>query len=440
MRPLKRSKTGIEAEFHIIDSQGKISNRAPEIISELKADRDIHVTKEIGKNMIEFGCYPDVPEYNPTMHLVQSIAKAEAVCENKELHLYPFATYPGRFKAEFSEGSGYDLKKQIFGPRAETLCRATGFHHHYTLPKGVFDEQTKFLKLMHRSKLERSMVASYNLEIAADPALTLFAQSSPFIQGSYLAKDSRIVSYRGGKKLRYMDGAYAKLQQIGALPPYKQTVTDLLSSLSRRINRWRDEIRKVDPTIIFEELYPYSLDIGWHPVKINKHGTLEQRGMDINYMSNVVAITVMLKYVLRKLQREFVEVIPADFAIQEPFKIENSIMYIPPHTYVRNNLQLWSAYEGYERKEMHNYAKRFFSLARNLTPKSYASIIKPLRDMIENKESQSDAILKYAKKKGYMENDKIGNADAAELALHFAKTFPKDLAKTRERLQKVASL
>jgi len=441
-RPLKRSKTGIEAEFHLIDEKGRISNTAKDIISAVqRKHKDVHITKEIGQNMIEFGCYPDVHEYNPTMHLIDSIKKAHAICRKKDVMIYPYATYPGRFEPKFSEGEGYDIKKKIFGyPRIKDACRAVGFHHHYTLPKGVFDSKDKVLKLMRRSKLERSMVASYNVEIAADPALTLFAQSSPFYQGKMLAKDSRIVIYRGGRKLKYMDGLYAKLQQIGALPPYKQTVTDLLSSMTRRIKRWKDEIKRVDPTIIFEELYPYSLDIGWHPVKINKHGTLEQRGMDINMMSNTVAITVLLKFCLKKLQREFIEVVPADFAIDEPFKLENGILYIPPHTHVRNNLQLWSAYLGYNHDEMHKYAKSFFKFAKSNTPSSYNEILKPLQDMIDNKQSASDAILKHARKKGYLDKKGITDDDAAEMALHYAEEFPKDLEKTHKALEKVANL
>jgi carboxylate-amine ligase len=441
-RPLKRSKTGIEAEFHIIDDKGRISNRAHKVISAIKdTHKNIDVSKEVGMNMIEFGCYPDVPAVNPTIDLIDSIQKSMDICREEGLKLYPFATYPGKFQPRFSRGQQYDIKKKIFGyPKMENAARATGFHHHYSLPKGVFDANEKLLKLMRKSKLERSMMASYNFEIAADPALTLYAQSSPLFEGQYLAKDSRTLIYRGGKKLKYMDGVYAKLQQIGGLPPYKQTVTDLLISLSKRWMRWEKEVRRADPSVDFNVLYPFKLDIGWHPVKINKHGTLEQRGMDINYMSVVVAITVMLKYCLKKIQRDFIEVIPADFAIEEAFKLEGNVLYIPPHTYVRNHLQLWSAYNGYERAEMHNYAKRLFSFTRSVTPRSYYRIIRPVYDMIESRKSVSDRILAYAKKKGYVADGRIGNTDASMLASYYADTFPKDIEKTREALLRVASL
>ncbi|MBU1703886.1 MAG: hypothetical protein KJ922_00820, partial [Nanoarchaeota archaeon] len=360
---LKRSMTGQEAEFHMLDNKGKVSDRAHEVIQELLSKYpDMPVTKEIGQNMIEFGCYPDIKTYNPALNMIDSIQKAQQVCVEKGLTLFPFATYPGKFEPKIQEGEGYLIKQKIFGEdKVKVTCRVTGYHNHYTLPKGVFDDKKKEIRMLKKSKLKRTMVSSYNFEIAADPALTLFTQCSPFYEGQNLAKDSRMLVYRGGKKLKYMDGVYSRLQQIGGLPPYKQTGTDIFSSLNKRWERWEREVKRVSPQTDFDKLYPHKLDIGWNPVKLNKHGTLEQRGMDVNFLSILIGVGVLLKFSLKTIQREFVEVLPADFAIEEAFKIENGMLYIPPHSYVRNKLQYWSAYKGYGNKEMYNYAKRFFN-------------------------------------------------------------------------------
>ncbi|MBR9690633.1 hypothetical protein GOV08_03025 [Candidatus Woesearchaeota archaeon] len=436
-RPLKKSKTGMETEFHIINEKGKISNNAEKIISDLKKyDKSIEVVKEVGKNLIEFGCYPDVATYNPTLHMIQSLQYAVEVAEKKGLLFYPFATYPGKFKPKLSKGSGYHIKQKIFGDkRVDISCRVAGFHHHYDLPKGVFDSEKKEFKVLKKSKLGRSLVSSYNFEIAADPAITLFTQSSPFYQGKYLAKDSRMVVYRGGAKLRYKEGLYSNYQQLGALPPYKHTSTDLLSSLHKRWNRWEKEMKKVTPHLDFNKVYPNKLDISWNPIKINKHGTLEQRGMDVNFLSILVAVTVLLKFSLKKIQRGFIEVIPTDFGIEEPFKLESNILYVPPHTYVRNKLQKWSAYKGYSQKEMYGYAKAFFNFAKSTTPVRYKKIIRPVFDMLSSQKSTSDRILDYTKYKGYLVDNKISNKDASELALYYANKFPKDLDETQKKLE-----
>lgn len=439
---LKKSKTGMETEFHVLDSKGRVSMSAHELIAGIKSRHSyVDVVKEAGRNMIEFGCYPDVAAYNPSLNMIDSIMKANDVAEEMGLALYPFSTYPGKFVPELSEGKTYEIKRKILGDeKIRHACRVTGFHHHYSLPKGVFDANAKEIRLMKKSKLERSMVSSYNFEIAADPLLALFAQSSPFYQGRLLGKDARIIVYRGGKKLGNMEGVYARMQQIGGLPPYKQTATDLLESLKKRRARWRMEYKKAFPKGDFDKAYTNKMDIGWHPVKLNKHGTLEQRGMDINFMSTLIAITAILKYCLKKIQHEFLEVVPADFGIEEAFKLENGILYIPPHTYVRNRLQKLSAYNGYESKELQRIACRFLNFAKSNLPKRYVRIVRPILDMAESGKSMSDRIIQYAKYKGYLDNGKISNQDAAELALYYARLMNKDLEKSREELEKVAML
>ncbi|MFC1769316.1 hypothetical protein ACFLZX_06160 [Nanoarchaeota archaeon] len=440
--PLKRSKTGMEAEFHILDNNGRISSRADDLIKDLKGLKEnIDVVKEIGKNMIEFGCYPDVHTYNPALDLIDSLEKTNQLCLDKGLWIYPFGTYPGKFEPHVRNEDKYQIKKSIFGPeRIKISCRVTGFHHHYSLPKGVFDTRLKMLKIMRKSKLKRTMVSSYNFEIAADPALTLFTQSSPFYQGKYLGKDSRVIVYRGGKKLNYLEGLYAGLQQMGGLPPYKHTETDLLISLHKRWLRWEREVKKKIPNVDLDKIYPYKLDITWSPVKINKLGTLEQRGMDVNFMSVMVAVTVMLKFCLKRIQRDFLEVMPADFAIDEPFKFEDGILYVPPQSYVRNKLQMESAYDGYESKDMALYAKKFFKFAKSVTPSRYYKVIRPIYDMVDTKRSMSDRILSYAKYKKFLHKNTINNPDAGELALYYSRHFSKDLQMTKKRLEAVSLL
>ncbi len=438
-KALKKSKTGLEIEYHLLNKDGTISNQGHNLIKDLKENGDKHVTKEIGKNMVEFGCYPSVATYNPVIDMISSIQTAVEIAQKKDLLFYPFATYPGKFTPKYSENPKYEIQKKIFGKdKMDVACRITGFHHHYTLPKSVFNEKTKSLRLLRKSKLSRSMISAYNFEIAIDPILTLFTQSSPFYQGKHLAKNSRMLVYRGGKKLKFMDGLYADHQQIGGLPPYKQTTMDLLASMRKRWQRWHKEIKKVAPDAKLDELYPNLLDITWNPVKINKHGTLEQRGMDANYMSIVAAITVMLKFCLKKIQSNFIEVLPTDFGIDDAFKLENGILYVPPHTYVRNKFQPASAYKGFANKELYDYAKRFADFAKSVTPKSYAKVIQPVFDMLEQKQSTSDKIITYAKRRHFLQEDNtISNEHAAELAVHYAEKLSKDLEETKKKLVRV---
>lgn len=436
-RELKLSTTGLEVELHLLKEDGSIETDKAALISKVKRkDSTIQIVKEIGTNLVEFGCYPGVETHHPLLDMMRSLQTAVDVYSDNDVLLYPFGTYPGRFTPKASAGSHYELKKTIFGQdRFLTTMRVAGFHHHFAFPKGVFDKKEKLLKLK-RGKLNRSLAGMYNFEIAADPALTLFAQSSPFYQGEHIGKDSRMLVYRGGKKL-YPPGVYSGMQQIGGLPAYKHTGTDIMSYLDRQQARWKREVLEADPKANFNKLYPYKMDIGWQPVKLNKHGTLEQRGMDVNLPSVITSITLLLKYTLRHIQREFIEVIPADHGIDSPFKIENGIMYIPPQSYVRTELQNYSAYEGFNNKDLLAYTKRFFTLGKALLPKEYYGLVKPLQQMIETKTSISDSLFSYAKRKGFVQDGSITNDDAKTLALYGADKFKTDLRLTRDALEKL---
>jgi len=440
-KPLKRPKTGLEVETHIIDNEGNISFEGLNIVEQVKAKYpEVDIVKECGKNMIELGCYPDVNTYNPALEMLRGLEKVIKVAKENNVKIYPFGTYPGKFETKFTPDitGQYGIKRKIFGREKFKLAtKAVGFHHHYTLPKGVFDYEKKDLKLLIDSKLKRSLLNNYNFEIAIDPILTLFAQSSPFFNGRLLGKDSRMLIYRGGRKLGY-DGLYSNYQQVGALPPYKQTETDLLSSIRRREQRWEKVVKKADKKANLKKMYKTKLDICWNPVKINKHGTLEQRGMDMNYMGVLLGISALIKFTLRKLQHDFIEVIPSDVGINEPFKIQHGVMFVPPHTYVRETLQRASAYEGWDNEELAEYAKKFYKFAKPLIRDFYYPLLERIEEMIEKRKSVSDEIISFAKRKKLLtKNNVISDKSARIIALHFSKKFEEDLRNTKKLLKEI---
>ena len=249
----------------------------------------------------------------------------------------------------------------------------------------------------------------------------------------------RVLKYRGGKKLNTMEAVYAQFQQFAGLPPYKQTLHDLLYSMKRRTIRWYKLIKQAAPKIDPKTIYPYPLDISWNPVKINKHGTLEHRGMDANFPSINLANMVLFKYAMRSIQRNFLKVLPTDVGIDNAFKQEKDMLYIPPHTVVRSKLQRASVFKGYEDKDLYKYAKRFMRFAKHQTPKKYQKLLKPIEDMIENKKSVSDKMVDYMKRRGNG-NNTISQKDAAELALHFSEKLKKDIADVEKNLSKLKAL
>jgi len=331
----------------------------------------------------------------------------------------------------------YKMKKGIFGKkRFDIAGRCIGFHCHYTLPWGVFDAKKLVLKRLINSKNKRSMVNSYNLLIAMDPALTTFTQSSPFYQGRFIGKDSRMILYRGGKNLRYPDGLYANYPSFGALQQYKHTGTDLIDYISNKFVKWKNTLAKFGFDVKTLSKYGSVLDTTWNPVKINAHGTLEQRGMDMNHPLLLLGASTMIKHILKKVQEDFIRIIPSDVGIAESFKLEGDTMHIPPDSYVRTILQRGSAYEGLDNKPIYDYCKRLLKLAQSLTQKEEMRFLEGFEQMIKEKKTVSDKILDEAKKRGYDKGAELPQKAAAEIALDQSKQLFKEIVLTRKMVEK----
>jgi len=429
---LKSLKFGVEFELFTLDEHGRMVNNAEKLIKRVKATAPhIEVIKECGMNMLEINSFPhtDIPDI-----MLKTLDDFELVlhCAEKEnLILYSYGTYPGSFSPKMSKDKGYKIKEQIFGKnRFPIAARCIGLHCHYSLPWGVFDPVKKVIKHLVNSKNKQSMVNTYNLFIAMDPALTTFAQSSPFYQGKFLGKDSRVIVYRGGDILKYPEGLYTNYQDLGMLQPYKVTGTDLLQIIRHRFDYWNSILKKVDINLKVFLKHGSILDTTWNPVKISSHGTIEHRGMDINHPRLIIALATIIEHVSRLVQEKFVQVLPSDIGLTEPFKKEGNVIYIPPHTHVRFNLQVKSAYKGLEDKDVYNYCKGLLKLGRSCIPKNRLPLIEPLEKMLKQKMTVSDIILKDAKRMGV---DKIiSNKQAAELALKHSKDLFKEIIMTKQ--------
>src|SRR3989338_1263931 len=176
----KGSLNGLEVEYHLIDSWGRVANTAEDIINTIKKKHPrVRVEKEIGRSIIEIGSLPDHLLHKSMADFCRNLEIVSTFCDKHELSVFPFATYPGNFQASWFGRERYYLQEAIFGKgRNELASMVTGYHYHYSLPKGVFNKQHKELQMQKRNKFRDTLVSTYNFEIASDPALTLLMQSS----------------------------------------------------------------------------------------------------------------------------------------------------------------------------------------------------------------------------------------------------------------------
>ena len=97
--PLKRSRSGYEIEFNIIDQNGDVSNDSKKIITECKKiNKEFPIEKEVGKNMVEITSLPFRKIQKTALYFLENIEVVENICLDNDLFLLPLGTYPGQFK------------------------------------------------------------------------------------------------------------------------------------------------------------------------------------------------------------------------------------------------------------------------------------------------------------------------------------------------------
>lgn len=433
----KYFKFGIELELFTLNDKGYMVHEGPRLISKFKKTYPkIDIKEECGKNMIEIGCKPDVFIPNIMREVIYTLNLLLEESQKEGFILYPFGTYPGTFSPEIYEDERYLAQQEIFGKeRFKIAARCAGLHCHYTLPWGVFDQVEKIVRFPIRSKHKQSMINIYNLFIAMDPVLVTFSQSSPFYQGAFIGKSSRVIMYRGGPPFNCPKGLFANFQKFGGLPSYIITGTDLLDTLQKRFSEWSDLLEKININVKNFLKHGSILTTVWNPVRLNAHGTTEQRSMDANLPSIILALALIIKFVAKHIQENFIQIVPSDIAVDSPFKSEKNIIYIPPQSHVRGELQTKAAFEGLQNDRIYTYCSEFLKLAKNLMPQNRHYFLIPLENMLKERETMSDKILKKANEFGMSTSQELSKDQAAQLALFFCEEFKKDLKLTMEKLE-----
>ena len=234
--------------------------------------------------------------------------------------------------------------------------------------------------------------------------------------------------------MKYEQGFYANYPEFGALPPYKLTHMDLLEIPLRQFDLWKKILNNIDVNITAFSKHGSVLDTNWGPVKVNAHGTMEQRGIDMNGPRITTAIATLVKHISRVVHEQYADVYPSEIGISEPFRMEDNTIHIPPHRYVRFRLQPKSAYVGLEDPEIHAYCSALLKLGKSFIPKAELPLIEPLEQMLVKRKTVSDEILDSAKKMGIDIAGRLTNEQAAILASNLSKDLFKEIILAKQSL------
>lgn len=433
--PLKKIRLGLEAEFLILNKNGKPSNKADLLIEKMKSKKNSFgagVKKECGKNEVEIASLPYHKVTDGSRSFLKDLKTLLYEADKEKLTLCPLGTFPGRFIPEMRI-KGYETANRLFGRKFVRAARVFGYHCHYALPRGVFDKEKMNIRKMVDSKVQKTLIDSYNFLIAADPALITFMQSSPFYQGYHFAKDTRAIMYRRDENIISKKNIPFKLKLDSppskTLPPYLTTITDF-THFSEKLYQKRIELYKDND---IKHNYKSILTPNWTPVKINPHGTLEQRGMDMNHLLNIMSVSYLIKSILRAIQQDYYKVKISERGIKRPFSIEKRTIHIPPHSHVRKNLQKYSVLQGLEDKNVVRYCKGIINLSEFFIKKRKRVLLDPLKKIIKDKRTISDEIIIEAKKLGHKDLKKrLPQEIASQIAINHSKRLFKEIVLAQE--------
>jgi len=427
----RTSMLGLENEMFVITPEGKLVNGANDILETLTGKLAKYVKPELSKGMIELTAeaYPSIREC--AVEFTENLADLVEASEKVGYRLLPLGDHPTRFFPSLQRSTWYNAIEQVIGTLgAKSEGKISGFHYHFTLPEGIIGKKTSMIKSVERSEARQIFLQQYNFMVAADPAALVFAQSSPIWNGVHFGKDCRVIVYRDMRVQhagQTLTGIHYYLPEFGALPNYEFTLQDLRVMAEQKKTSYLKILEQKDfPTNEIASVP--TLKFMWGPLRVNKIGTMEYRGPDMNFPVYLFSLSSLFKYALEAIEKNEYRVRPSDIGISEPFVLEGNKIYVPPHSTLKY-LERQSITRGLDSPELYKYAKALFDLVCKISGKGKSRNFKKLKEMLDTKKTLSDEILEMVKKNGYSLDEEIPEDMLSHIALYYADKLSKEAPK-----------
>ncbi len=317
-RPLGRS-IGMEQEFFLVEESGEPSVRADEFLercrerSEREGDgRAGCLAPEWVRGVVEVNTPPVRSLAGLEGKYAENVRLAVRSAREIGLRLYPLGTYPLPLEPAVREEPDYQVQVRTVGPeRFMDAGRCAGTHLHLGLPDGTVDAESGVSPGASEGA-RRELLDLYNLATALDPALIFLSRSCPFYEGLATGHAPRTVRYRGSEAFGW-DGVYRDLPEVGALRPYANSPAHLVEQQFDRYRAWLAAMERAGVDLgLFLESGGDLLRPAWNPVRLNRQGTLELRGMDSNLPELTFTAVEIVLSAAGRVVRENLAVTPDD--------------------------------------------------------------------------------------------------------------------------------
>ena len=331
-------RVGLEQEFFLVEESGLPSVRADEFLEACGDATERHGTcaacfaPEFVKGLVEVSTLPARSLAELEREYLDNLRLALSVARPLGLILYPLGAYPLPFEPAMRDGLDYEMQVRVVGhERFMHAGRCAGTHLHLELADGAVDPATGISAgAPERARMEA--LGLHNLATALDPALVFLTRSCPFYEGRATGLSPRTVHYRGAAAFGW-EGVYTKLPQVGGLLPYGETVEHLVRQQFDRHEAWLAAMDRAGvERRLFSEAGGDLLRPAWNPVRLNRQGTVELRGMDSNYPDITLTAAELVIAVANRVRRESLSVTPDDGV--RVFELDGDTLRVPGFEYL----------------------------------------------------------------------------------------------------------
>ena len=163
----------------------------------------------------------------------------------------------------------------------------------------------------------------------------------------------RIVHYRGSADFGW-EGVYTELPQVGALQPYAEDAKHLVRQQFERYETWLEAMDRAGvERRLFVEAGGDLLRPAWNPVRLNRQGTVELRGMDSNYPEVILTVAALVLGAADRVRREVLTVVPSGEV--RTFETDGERLRVPGFGYLGGELLYAAVTEGVKSLEVTAY-------------------------------------------------------------------------------------
>ena len=322
-------RAGLEQEFFLIEESGLPSERADEFLEHCReaAGSPACFAPEFMKGLVEVNTPPVHTLAELEREYVENLRLALGAARTLGLRLYPLGTYPLPLEPVIRDGPDYRVQVRTVGPeRFVDAGRCAGTHLHLELPAGTVSADAG-LVAGAPAPARDEVLNLYNLATALDPALVALTRSSPYYEGRATGLAARTIRYRGSAAFGW-DGVYTDLPEVGGLLPYADDADHLVRQQFDRYGAWLEAMDRAGvERRLFVEAGGDLLRPAWNPVRLNRQGTLELRGMDSNFPEVTLTVAALILGAANRVRQDGLEVVP-DQGV-DTFEVTGDALRVP---------------------------------------------------------------------------------------------------------------